>query len=61
MLVLGFGDIPDGDEKGEDDRTLKMIEILIEHGWDFRYSRDPVLILIEREDEENREHGENDE
>lgn len=58
MLVLGFGDIPDNDEKGEDDRTLKMIEILIEHGWDFTCSRDPVLILIEREDGENRENGE---
>lgn len=50
MLVLGFGDLEDDDKKGEDDRTLKMIELLVANGWDFSYSRDPVLILIEREE-----------
>jgi hypothetical protein len=51
MLSLGFGGIPEDPEKGaEEDRTLKMIRLLEEHGWSFSYGRDPVLILIEIEE-----------
>ena len=42
--------------------ALKMIVILQEHGWDFTFGRDPVLILIEIEsqNEETTQHGELD-
>lgn len=29
---------------------LRMIHLLEEHGWEFSYGRDPVLILIEYEE-----------
>lgn len=38
--------------------ALKMLNILQEHGWDFTYGRDPVLILIEIE--EYIQNGETD-
>lgn len=34
--------------------ALKMIAILQEHGWDFTFGRDPVLILIEIEETSQR-------
>jgi hypothetical protein len=61
MLVLGTGNIPEGDDdewKGEIS-ALRMMELLQEHGWTFTYGRDPVLILIEIE--EYIENGEFDE
>jgi len=39
--------------------ALRMLQLLQEHGWDFTYGRDPVLILIEYE--EIQLNGETDE
>jgi nucleotide-binding universal stress UspA family protein len=59
MWRLGSGNLED-EEKGEDDEQIqKMVKLLQEHGWDFTYSRDPLIILIEIE--EHRENGEPDE
>lgn len=52
MIVLGTGHLDDyNDIEGENDLlTLKMIELLEQHGWSFTYGRDPLLILIELEE-----------
>jgi len=49
VFSFGTGKTDDDDEL-QNDLTLKMIALLQEHGWDFTFSRDPVLILIEIEE-----------
>lgn len=53
MLRLGSKrfsfELPISSEAAED-LHLKMIQLLEEHGWEFNYGRDPVLILIEYEE-----------
>ena len=42
--------------------ALRMLQLLQEHGWDFTYGRDPVLVLIEYEEIQERiDNGETDE
>jgi hypothetical protein len=56
MLSLGTGGGESDDEFGEMDYLVqKMREILQEHGWDFTYCRDPLLILIEKEENQDNE------
>lgn len=52
MLSLGSGGSDDDPARPDLDELLAdaMIKLLIEHGWDFTYGRDPVLILIEIEE-----------
>jgi hypothetical protein len=62
VLSLGSGGSEDADgwsSEFEESVTLKMLMLLQEHGWDFTYGRDPVLILIEIE--EYIQNGEIDE
>jgi hypothetical protein len=59
VLSLGTGGSDSDDEWINEQIALRMIALLQEHGWDFTYGRDPVLILIEYE--EIREHLENGE
>jgi len=61
MLVFGTGATPENEDdewKGELN-ALRMMELLQEHGWTYTWGRDPVLILIEIE--ENLENGDLDE
>lgn len=54
MLILGFGGY--SGNTVEDDAALqeviaaKMQQLLEEHGWYSSYGRDPILVLIEYED-----------
>jgi len=57
MLSLGSGGSNDDDSDGEW-LYLKMIQLLQEHGWEFNYGRDPVLILIEIEEYLNKPEDE---
>jgi len=38
------------DEYLQEKIALRMLKLLQEHGWDFTYGRDPLLILIEYEE-----------
>lgn len=55
MLVIGTGktdDIDDDEWKGELN-AFRMMELLMEHGWEFSHCRDPLIILIEIESNED--------
>jgi hypothetical protein len=56
MLSIGFGD----EQNSEIMEMLaqKMQALLEEHGWYSSYGRDPVLLLIEREELSKLEPGE---
>jgi len=56
MLSIGFGD----EQNSEILEMLaqKMQALLEEHGWYSSYGRDPVLLLIEREELSKLEPGE---
>lgn len=59
MLSLGFGGSDDEDDGWKSEQlALRMLQLLQEHGWDFTYGRDPVLILIEYEELLNHEKDE---
>jgi hypothetical protein len=62
MLSLGTGGSSDDEDRPflDESLALKMIQLLQEHGWDFNYGRDPVLVLIEYEELINND-GETDE
>ena len=56
MLTLGSADASEEEKYFQEQLALKMIRLLEEHGWDFTYGRDPVLILIEYEELTNEEN-----
>lgn len=49
MLSFGTGKSEDDDDL-DLELSLRMIQLLEEHGWSFTLGRDPVLILIEIEE-----------
>lgn len=62
MISIGTGDSEgDDDMRGLDEKlALKMLQLLQEHGWDFTYGRDPILILIECEEHDTDDNGESE-
>lgn len=55
MLVFGTGGLsafmsPEQEEEMKEILAEKMKQLLEEHGWSSSYGRDPILILIEFED-----------